>query len=95
MIQSRHVSMGFLRSLYYEQVQKSIADAKRERARKVEQQDKEEREKARDLRRRLSDRRNRHIRPVETNINKRPIPQQQRTPNFTQDDLIDAFEEME
>ena len=93
MIQARQVSMGFLRSLYYEQVQKSIADAKRERARKVEQQAREDREKARNLRRRLSDRRNRHIRPVETN-NKKSVPQQ-RTPNFTQDDLIDAFEEME
>ena len=94
MIKASQVSMGFLRSLYYEQVQKSIADAKEKRAREVQEQAKSDRQRDLSLRRRISDARKRgHIRPVEPQRRtiKTPLPPN----NISAEDFVDALEEME
>ena len=102
MIKASQVSMGFLRSLYYEQFQKSIADAKEKRAREVEEQAKSDKQRDLAIRREVSEakkRPGRHIRPVEPNRRQEPVRQQQRPPsmpaNITSEDFIDALEEME
>lgn len=102
MIKASQVSMGFLRSLYYEQVQKSIADAKEKRAREVEEQAKSDKQRDLAIRREVSEARKRpgrHIRPVEPNRRQEPVRRQQRPPsmpaNITSEDFIDALEEME
>ncbi len=94
MIKASQVSMGFLRSLYYEQVQKSIADAKEKRAREVHEQAKSDRQRDLSLRRRISDaKRKGHIRPIETQ--RRPVSSPQPPSDISAEDFVDALEEME
>jgi len=99
MIKASQVSMGFLRSLYYEQVQKSIADAKKERARQVTEQARQDKQRDLALRRQISASRNkRHIKPVEID---RPQQPQRRSmnnkppANISAEDFVEALEEME
>ena len=96
MIKASQVSMGFLRSLYYEQVQKSIADAKKERARQVEEQARQDKQRNLSIRKRVSESRRRpHIRPVEIDRSKsRPVNRKPPT-NISAEDFVDALEEME
>ena len=102
MIQASHVSMGFLRSLYYEQIQKSIADAKEKRAHEVEEEAKQSRQRELTMRRNITEarKRGRHIRPVEATNNqnnRRPIQSRIPAPptNISAEDFVDALEEME
>lgn len=100
MIKASQVSMGFLRSLYYEQVQKSIADAKEKRAREVEEQARQDKQRDISLRRKISEaRRKGHIKPVnlENKSQRRPVDNRppQMPSNVTAEDFVDALEEME
>ena len=106
MMNAASMSMGFLRSLYFEQVKKSIADAKEKEAK--EKQEQLEKSKAEGY-----DRASKRMQQLNINRynnrmrNKHTQQQQQRRqlrnqrqqplsiPNFSSDDLEDALEELE
>ena len=99
MINASSMSMGFLRSLYFEQVKKSVADAKEKEAKEKE---KEAQEKAR-----ISspgyDRANQRLRQESIKRYNNRTRQQQQTqkqsrvdlPSMSNEDLEDALEELE
>lgn len=99
MINASSMSMGFLRSLYFEQVKKSVADAKEKEAKEKE---KEAQEKAR-----ISspgyDRANQRLRQESIKRYNNRMRQQHQTqkqsrvdlPSMSNEDLEDALEELE
>ena len=97
MINASSMSMGFLRSLYFEQVKKSVADAKEKEAK---EQEKEAQEKAN-----MSpgyDRANQRLRQESIKRYNNRMRQQQTQkqsrvdlPSMSNEDLEDALEELE
>ena len=98
MITASSMSMGFLRSLYFEQVKKSVADAKEKEAK---EQEKEAQEKAK-----ISspgyDRANQRLRQESIKRYNNRMRQQQTQkqsrvdlPSMSNEDLEDALEELE
>lgn len=94
MMNAASMSMGFLRSLYFEQVKKSVADAKEKEA-------KEELQKAQQPKASGYDRANQRLQQVNINRYKermRNIKQQQppiTNSNYNMEDLEEALEELE
>ena len=95
MMNAASMSMGFLRSLYYEQVKKSVADAKEKEA-------KEAMQKAQEPKAPGYDRANQRLQQVNINRYKkrmRNMKQQQSPPvqssSYNMEDLEEALEELE
>jgi len=87
--------MGFLRSLYYEQVKKSIADAKRREAKEKIEQANAERNRAKQRRMEAAAFRNnpnRNRRPQMHTTRRQP---RQQTAAYDMNDFRDALEELE
>jgi hypothetical protein len=96
MFKASEVSMGFLRSLYYEQVKKSIADAKRREAKEKMEQANAERDRAKQRRMEAAAFRknpNRNRRPQMHPTRRQP--RQQQTAAYDMNDFRDALEELE
>ena len=94
MMNATSMSMGFLRSLYFEQVKKSVADAKEKEA-------KEELQKAQQPKAPGYDRANQRLQQVNINRYKERMKniKQQQLPitnsNYNMEDLEEALEELE
>lgn len=94
MMNATSMSMGFLRSLYFEQVKKSVADAKEKEA-------KEELQKVQQPKAPGYDRANQRLQQVNINRYKERMKniKQQQSPitnsNYNMEDLEEALEELE